>query len=72
VNDSSVVFHASQVNAEILESDLSEFLYLMEYLMFIVVQGESHEHSIELILGLNEQSQEDLQALIERSMNLQH
>ena len=65
------MFHASQVNVETLISDLSEFLNLMEFLMVIVVQGESREHSIELILSLNEQAQEDLQALIERSMNLQ-
>ena len=70
--DSQIIFDPKMVNLNRLvqEQDINEVLVLCEYIMVIVVQGENNEKLLERFLDLPQETQEDLQELIEGAINL--
>ena len=58
------------LNRLIQEQDINEVLVLAEYIMVIVVQGSNNEKLLERFLDLPQETQEDLQELIEGAINL--
>ena len=58
------------LNRLVQEQDINEVLVLAEYIMVIVVQGSNNEKLLERFLDLPQETQEDLQELIEGAINL--
>ena len=58
------------LNRLVQEQDINEVLVLAEYIMVIVVQGSNNEKLLERVLDLPQETQEDLQELIEGAINL--
>ena len=53
-----------------MQGDVSELLFLVETVLIVAVKGEAKEKVIANILKLDEDSQTNLQLLIERALNI--
>ena len=65
-------FDSEMINVKrLIESqDMSELLFLAEYILVIVVKGERQTDMISKILSMSELAQTDLQMLIERAIEI--
>lgn len=72
LGEGSLVFDSEQISTKRLlgKGDISELYFLVETVLVVAVKGEAKEKVIANILKLDEDSQTNLQTLIERALNI--
>ena len=72
IPDEDQYFDSEMINVKRLidGQDISELLVLTEYILVIVVRGESKDKMINRILQMSVSAQTDLQMLIERAIEM--
>lgn len=72
MEDEQIFFDSEMISVKRLleKQDLSELLYLIEFILIVAVKGEKKDEMINKILSLDESCQTDLQILMERALGM--